>query len=62
MQRKFDVMICNGQTPEQLRDMVEQQFGVVAAVSGVAGRPPCRLVVDGTEAQLREVERWHTAL
>jgi hypothetical protein len=61
MQRKYDVLLQDGETAEQVRDMLENRFGVTAAISPQQWNCAPTLVVDGSIKQLMQVTQWHNA-
>jgi len=61
MQRKYDVLLQDNETPEQVRDMIEERFGVVAVVSPIQFNCAHTMVVEGTAEQHRRIVQWHNA-
>lgn len=61
MQRKYDVVLRPDETPEQVRDMLEEKFGVVAAISPEQFNSAHTLIVEGTIKQLAAVTDWYNS-
>lgn len=61
MQKKYDVLLADDETPEQVRGMIEKRFGVVARASDVQFNCAHTMVVEGTDDQHRRITHWHNA-
>jgi hypothetical protein len=61
MQIEMDVLLHDGESPDDVIEMLEKRFGITASYDDEMWNSATTLFVEGTDEQVARVRRWHNA-